>query len=167
MEHWINGTSARRYDENTARPLREPSRLPRQPRRRKPRPRPQAKLRISPLSLVGCATALVLLFLVIFSYVCLYEARSDLAQQEKALQELTQEHERLSAEYESSMDLEAIAQRARQLGMHEPLPSQLRYVQVETADSTTLYGETERENPVARFFGAFGSLFSDLVEYFS
>lgn len=170
MEHYINGTSAWRYDvgrENTARPLQEPTRLPQQPRHRKRRPRPQAKLQVSLFSLVGGAVALVLLLLVVFSYVCLYEARSELAQHKAAQAELAQEQERLTAEYESNLDMDAIEQRARQLGMHEPLPSQIRYVQVETADSTVLYEETEKENPVVRFFGAFGSLFSDLVEYFS
>lgn len=169
MDYRTGGTSAyarSRAGESTARPLPQPQRLPRQPRRPAPAHRSKTKLAVPLFAVAGGSVAFVLLFLVIFSYMRLYEAKSAVSDQRSQQVALQAEQERLQAEFECALDLDAVEARARQLGMREPLASQIRYVQVEMEDSTLVYTQTQRESMLSKVLGAFGSVFADLVEYF-
>ena len=110
--------------------------------------------------------ALFLLFLVVFSYARLYEATSEGAALQESRAELAEVNERLNYDYESKVDLEAVAERARELGMREPLPTQIRVIEIPGSDTTEVF-VPEEKNTFVRIFEAFQSVFVDLTEYFS
>ena len=72
----------------------------------------------------------------------------------------------MSYEYESKVDLETVAERARELGMREPLPTQIRVIEIPGSDTTEVFAPEEK-NTFVRIFEAFQSVFVDLTEYFS
>ena len=87
-----NGSAA--YDvrrRNTAQPLEQPERLPDAPARRKPARHVRARLGISPLTALGAAAAVLMLALVVFSYIRLYEARSDVGKLQTQLSTLEEQ----------------------------------------------------------------------------
>ncbi len=153
--------------QNTARPLERPQRLPESPVRKQPAKRVRAKVAVAPLALLGTVVVFALLFLVIFSYVSLYETQTDVAELENTLEVLNEQQAHLEAKYEAALDLEAVEQRARDLGMKEPNPDQIVYVRVETGDTTQLYAAPQEESFFTRVFDAFRSAFRDAMEYFS
>lgn len=169
-EYRTNGSAA--YDlhsvrDNTARPLRQPERLPDAPERAKPVRRVKTRLAIAPFTVLGTAVAVVMLFLVIFSYVRLYEAQSAVSDLKETKTLLTEEQQRLRSQYENSLDLEAIEARALELGMRQPLPSQIVYVEVAAGDSVELGEVQEERNLLEQIYDAFYGVISDVVEYFS
>ena len=169
-EYRTNGSAA--YDlhsmrDNTARPLRQPERLPDAPERAKPVRRVKTRLAIAPFTVLGTAVAVVMLFLVIFSYVRLYEAQSAVSDLKETKTLLTEEQQRLRSQYENSLDLEAIEARALELGMRQPLPSQIVYVEVAAGDSVELGEVQEERNLFEQIYDAFYGVISDVVEYFS
>lgn len=170
MKYREDGSAA--YDifslqQNTARPLERPDRLPQQPQRTKQKRPPKAKLAVSPFTLIGGCAALVLLFLVIFSYMRLYEAQSGVSSLKNEEEQLLLEQEGLKAQLEQGIDLDQIEARARQLGLREALPSQVIYVEVKAGDSTTVYECPQEGSILRRICVAFVSTWTDLVEYFS
>ncbi len=169
-EYRTNGSAA--YDlhsvrDNTARPLKQPERLPDAPERAKPVRRVKTRLAIAPFTVLGTAVAVVMLFLVIFSYVRLYEAQSAVSDLKDTKSTLTEEQQRLRSQYENSLDLEAIEARALELGMRQPLPSQIVYVEVAAGDSVELGQVQEERNLLEQIYDAFYGVISDVVEYFS
>ena len=169
-EYRTNGSAA--YDlhsvrDNTARPLKQPERLPDAPERAKPVRRVKTRLAIAPFTVLGTAVAVVMLFLVIFSYVRLYEAQSAVSDLKETKTLLTEEQQRLRSQYENSLDLEAIEARALELGMRQPLPSQIVYVEVAAGDSVELGEVQEERNLFEQIYDAFYGVISDVVEYFS
>ena len=94
-----NGSAA--YDvrrRNTAQPLERPERLPDAPARRKPARHVRARLGISPLTALGAAAAVLMLALVVFSYIRLYEARSDVGKLQTQLSTLEEQQARLQSQ---------------------------------------------------------------------
>ena len=111
-----NGSAA--YDvrrRNTAQPLEQPERLPDAPARRKPARHVRARLGISPLTALGAAAAVLMLALVVFSYIRLYEARSDVGKLQTQLSTLEEQQARLQSQYDNALDLEQIEKRAKEL----------------------------------------------------
>ncbi len=132
-EYRFNGSAA--YEaapsrETTARPLRKPRRLPDAKVYYPPVKKVKAKLQVAPLTVLGVAAVAVLLFCVIFNYARLYEAKTAAAELEKEYAQLLAQQSALTGQYESALDLSAIEERARELGMTEPVEGQIVYVQV-------------------------------------
>ena len=156
-----NGSAA--YDvrrRNTAQPLEQPERLPDAPARRKPARHVRARLGISPLTALGAAAAVLMLALVVFSYIRLYEARSDVST-------LEEQQARLQSQYDNALDLEQIEKRAKELGMRQPGSSQIIYVQVDADDTTEVYAAPAEKNVFVHVIDAFRSAFTDAINYFS
>ena len=104
--------------ENTARSLsKKPKRLPDVPAREKPAQRPRAAISLT--AVVGAAAALFLLFLVVFSYVRLYELKSEVGELKQTVVKLNEQSDALRSEYEAKLDLQQVERRARELGLHE------------------------------------------------
>ncbi len=156
--------------ESTARPLhkpqRKPERLPQAPAHRQENA-VRAKPAISLVAVFGTAVAIVLLFFVIFNYVKLYEAQNEVSDLRQTRQTLHEEQQRLQLQYEEAIDLNAITERATALGLHEPLPSQIVYVTVQTQDSAQVYAAPAERGFFARVYDAFVGTFRDVAEYFS
>lgn len=169
-EYRMNGAAA--YDiyaqqDQTARPLERPDGLPEAPARREPVRKVKTRLAISPLAMLGTALALVMLFLVVFSYVRLYEAQSEVGELQSQKDTLGEQQERLRLQYESSLDLEAIEKRALELGLRQPSASQNVYVKIVTDDTTELFEAQEEQGLFAQVYDAFCGVLHDVVEYFS
>ena len=142
-------------------PVRRPSRLPEEP---KTQPKPEAKqARIAPFTLAGIAVVAVLLFCIVFSYARLFEVQNAQAALEAQKTALLAEQERLQAEYESGIDLDEIAKRAEQLGMHLPQSGQMQSVQIVEPAAPAQSAPSEGMN----VFESFQALFLDLQAYFS
>ena len=162
-----NGSAALNIytQESTARPLERPQRLPDAPARKTQKEK--LRLTVSPFTILGGAVAVLMLLLVVFSYVRMYEEQSRVSAMQETRAALTQEQERLTADYERSLDLKQVEQRARQLGMREAQPSQIREIEIAAGDTTQVFDAPEERNIFEQVFDAFQSLFRDAVEYFS
>ena len=155
------------YKQNTARPLERPDHLPDAPAHAEPAKKVRLKLKISPFAVVGGILCAVLMVLVIFSYVNMFEVQNEIASLEATRRELAEENARLRADYEGAIDLEVIEERALALGMRQPASDQIRYVQVGEGDTTQVYSEPEDRNIFEDVFYAFRDAFQDVKEYFS
>ena len=167
MRYPTEGSSAVQSRESTARPLKRSEGLPEEPLHHSPVRRVKTRLHISPFALLGSAAAMVMLFLVIFSYMRLYEAQSTVSGLKQEITELEQQRERLSARFENALNLEEVEARARKLGLREPLPSQIVYVEVAAGDTTEVFQAPEEGNIFRRVYEAIAGTISDAVEYFS
>ena len=133
--------------ESTARSLsKKPKRLPDVPAREKPAQRPRAAISLT--AVVGAAAALFLLFLVVFSYVRLYELKSEVGELKQTVVKLNEQSDALRSEYEAS-------------------PLQKIYVEVAPADTTEVYTPPAERNVFERVYDAFRYVLSDLKAYFS
>ena len=89
---------------------------------------------------------------------------SDLKDQQT---ELATQEQRLRSQYENSLDLPAIEARAKELGMRQPLASQIVYVEVAAGDTVQIAAAAEERNLIEQIYDAFHGVISDVVEYFS
>lgn len=167
-----NGSAA--YDiyaaqnvQNYALPKQRPERLPDAPAHPRPVRKTRTKVAVSPFALIGGAMACLMLLLVVFSYVRLYETKSQVGELESKLSDLNEEQARLQSKYEGALDLEAVEQRAKELNMRKPGPSQIVYIQVGSEDTAEVYTATKSENFFQRAFSAFKNIFTDALEYFT
>ena len=142
-------------------PVEEPSHLPEEPKKEQPLIEAPAK-GISPFTVVAVAVVLVLLFGLLFSMMRLFEIRSEGAELRRQIRQLQTQQERLVAEYESGIDMDAVAERAEALGMHIPYAEQIRYVHVELPEPV----ETVTEKVEMGLLDAFSAMVQDLKAYF-
>ena len=150
---------------NTAQPLEKPEHLPEAPAA--PAKKVKYKLAISPFAVIGTAVAVVLLLLVIFSYVSMFEVQNEIGSLKSAQNEFSVQQEKLRSDYESSIDLSVIEERALALGMHQATSDQIHYVQIGEGDTTQVYSAPEDRNIFEQIYDAFYGVFSDVGEYFS
>lgn len=162
-----NGSAAYDIRTNTAQPAQRPDRLPEAPQRVKPARKVKTKLAIAPFTVLGTAVVVVMLFLVVFSYVRLYEVQSRVSDLKTQKTELTTQEQRLRSHYENSLDLPAIETRAKELGMRQPLASQIVYVEVAAGDTVEIAAAPQERNLIEQVYDAFYGVISDVVEYFS
>ena len=125
------------------------------------------KLAISPFAVVGTAVAVLMVLLVVFSYVRMFEVRNEIAALESTRSELKVQQEKLHSQYESSIDLTVIEERALALGMRQPTMDQVRYVQISEGDTTQVFSVPEERNIFRQIYDAFCGVFRDAAEYFS
>ena len=154
------------YAGNTARPLPKPKRLPDVPSRRKTAAAPKFRFRLSPLTLLGAAVCLGMLFLVVFCYVRIYETHSEISVLQENKTALESEQETLREQYEAAIDLNQIERRARALGMHEPHEGQIVRIQTEAADVSEVYVKPEKQNLFVRTYNALYGAIREALEYF-
>ena len=166
-QYRTNGSAALNIfaQESTARPLERPQRLPEAPAQKKPKEK--LRLTVSPFTVVGGAVAVLMLLLVVFSFARMFEEQSKVSAMRETCAALTQEQERLTATYEQSVDLNQVEQRARQLGMRELQPSQIREIEIAAGDTTQVFDAPEERNIFEQIYDAFRSVFRDAAEYFS
>ena len=166
-EYRSNGSAAYDIRTNTAQPAQRPDRLPEAPQRVNPARKVKTKLAIAPFTVLGTAVVVVMLFLVVFSYVRLYEVQSRVSDLKTQKTELTTQEQRLRSHYENSLDLPAIETRAKELGMRQPLASQIVYVEVAAGDTVEIAAAPQERNLIEQVYDAFYGVISDVVEYFS
>lgn len=153
------------YGQESAARRPERDRLPQD----RPQARPQTKTRPQSalLTAVELAAAAVVLILVIFSQMKLYEVTSQVNTLQTELSSLQEQQALLRSEYDSSVDLAAIEDVAmNQLGMSRPVAGQTVYVNLSGMDRAEVLTEGH-----GGFFssvtGLVSEAFSNLGEYLS
>jgi len=153
-----------RSRENTAEELTAPQELPQEQLRPKKRVRVKVKTAIAPFTLFGMLAAACMLVLVIFGYVQLYEATTNVSELQSKLQTLNQQQVLLQSKYEGKIDLSAIEKRAGELGLTEPTQEQTVYVNLTGSDCAEIY-QQQKTNVVEEVISAMKQSISDLIAY--
>lgn len=143
-------------------PVEVPSHLPEEPKKEQPLIEAPTE-GISPLTVASVAVVLLLLFGLLFSMMRLFEVRSEQAELNRQLRQLRTQQEHLIAEFESGIDMDAVAQRAEELGMHIPYADQVQYVHVELPEPV----EAVAEEVKMGLAEAIGAMVRDMEAYFS
>ena len=110
----------------------------------KPRPRhrkqpvARQKMVVSPFALLGIAVSLLMLVLVLFGYAQVYESASQLGEMRDTVAELQEENRKLQNEYDSSINLEKIETRAKELGMQQPTAKQSVTLHIPAEDTAVI-----------------------------
>ncbi|MEA4965801.1 MAG: hypothetical protein VB055_08290 [Oscillospiraceae bacterium] len=128
--------------------------------------RVKARMTVSPFSVLGIAAAVFLAVLVIFGYVRLYEADSNLSTLQNELSDLQSEQGKLQNTYEEQVNLASIEQQALALGMHQPKSSQTVYVNLTGLDRAEIT-PAEHKNVFGTVYSAIRDSILDFVEYLS
>lgn len=150
------------YTQDGARRLRELPREKAKPERQK---RIKAKLTLAPTAMLGGVLAAVMLVMVIFGYVRLYEAKNQLGDVRQEATALQESNEKLRSVYESGIDLDAIEARALELGMQKSTGSQVVYVDVAVPDHAEITVQ-KQTNWLEDAAHAIKDGFLSLLEYF-
>lgn len=140
-----------------AQPIRRPRRLPDAKVCYPPVKQQQPRVRIAPLTVLGTLAVAVLMFLVVYHYASLYEAKMAAAELEQSYARLLTQQEALQGQYESALNMEQVEQRARELGMSEPSKDQIVYVSFSDAEA-----QTEQKDPAYQIFADFSAAISAL-----
>ena len=148
--------------ESTARPL--PKQQPKPHKKTRKKPVVHEKIAIAPFAVLGVALALFMLVLVLFGYVQIYEAGSEVANLEDRIATLQEENKKLQTQFENAVDLQQIEQSARELGMQQPSSKQKITVRVPVEDVTVISAETG-SNPIETAVRAIYETAQDLLEY--
>ena len=152
------------FRSNAARPLERPRQLPDEqplPQRQK---RVREKTAIAPFTLFGMLAAACMLVLVIFGYVQLYEATTEVSRLESQLQQLNAQQALLKSKYEGKIDLDTIEQRAAELGLRTPEAEQIVYVNLSGSDRAEIYQQT-RTSLIGEIVQTIEQSVSSLIAY--
>lgn len=155
--------SYERYDGNA---VRRPQRqgLPEErpvPRRQE---RVKVKTAVAPFTLFGMAAVVLMLILVVFGYVQLFEATTEVGELQTQLTELTAQQTLLESRYESRIDLKLVQERAEKLGMSAPREDQIIYVSLAGTDRAEIF-EEEKTSIVTEIIQAVEESVSNLIAY--
>lgn len=150
------------YRESTARPLPQETPLPQKKSQEKPRQEQAGG--ISLLTVLGGAVCAFLLILVFFSSNQLNRARQQNQRLEAAVSRLSEQRDRLQAEFDELIDRNVLATQARLMGMHGPERGQVVAISVPAPAAAEEQPET-KENPLMLVWQAIWETAASLVEY--
>lgn len=119
---------------------------------------------VSPFAVLGMTMAIVMLVLVIFGYVQVYEAGSQVDEMQSRVTQLQEDNRNLQNQYDSSINLEDIEARARELGMQQPSAKQIITLNIPAQDTAVIARESAA-NPIAAAINAIVDTFRSLLEY--
>ena len=139
-----------------------PSHLPEEPKEKEPL-LIEEKKGVSFLAVIGGGVVLLLFLGLLISMIQLFEARSERAELRRQLQQLQTRHERLTTRYESTVDMDTVAQRAEAMGMHAPWVEQVQYIDVEQSEVVSQTTRTIQEGIRDTFY----TVTEDMEAYFS
>ena len=123
------------------------------------RRRPAGRLRRTIAAAVAC-----LLVLVVFGYVQLFEATSEVSKLENQLSALQSQQTQLQSRYEARIDLDAIETAAGDLGLTKPSQEQIVYLDLSGADRAEIYQE-EKTSVFSEIVSAMEQSVSGLIAY--
>ena len=161
-----NGSAAYDLYNNAAGSLRLPQELPEERKEPVRRQKVKAKTAVAPFALVGVTVVVCLLMMVVYGFVQLYEATSEVGELNDRLTELQIENGKLRSGYESAIDLTLIELQAKQLGMKMPSPNQEVYVNISNTDRGEVIA-ADRPNVFRQTWEAVRESFTGILEYFS
>ena len=138
------------------------------PQRRK-KIRVKAKVAVAPFTVAGFCAVIVMMVLVIFGYVQLYEASSHNADLKDELSALKEENAAYVNQYESQIDLSHVEDVAiQELGMHKTLADQTVYLDLSSAEDKGVVLSTDgKPGVLRRAYETVRDSLSSLLEYLS
>ena len=142
----------------------EPQHLPEERPLPQKRQRAKARTALAPFTVVGMLAVACLLVLVVFGYVQLFEATSEVSKLENQLSALQSQQTQLQSRYEARIDLDAIETAAGDLGLTKPSQEQIVYVNLAGTDQAEIY-KTEKSSILSEIIGAVEQSISDLIAY--
>ena len=164
-----NGAAA--YDvysvENTLRqPVREPERheLPQERELPQKRQRVRARTAVAPFTILGAAISACMMILVIFGYVQLFEASSNVSRLETQLANLKEQQLMLQSKYDAKIDLNAAEEYAAEIGLTRCQPEQIVYVSFSGDDQAEIYTQ-QRTSVFGEILDAMQQSILGLIEY--
>ena len=160
----FNGSAAYDYRSNAV-PKPRPAVLPEEKPVQHTKKLPKAKPVIAPLAVLGIVAAALLLLMVVYSYVQLYETKGRVDELSSQLTEARANTAKLRSTYESRIDLAAIEARAKELGMTLPSSRQTVYLNVAGADHAEVLQVDERSY-FEKAWDALTGSFHGMLEYF-
>lgn len=117
-----------------------------------------------PFTVVGMLAVACLLVLVVFGYVQLFEATSEVSKLENQLSALQSQQTQLQSRYEARIDLDAIETAAGDLGLTKPSQEQIVYLDLSGADRAEIYQE-EKTSVFSEIVSAMEQSVSGLIAY--
>ncbi|MBO4418396.1 MAG: hypothetical protein J5789_00995 [Oscillospiraceae bacterium] len=154
------------YDvRTTAVPRPRPARLPEEKPLPKAKQAPKPRLAIAPLAVVGLIVVGVLLMMVVYSYVQLYEATDRIGELSKDLASAQVATEKIRSTYESRIDLAQVEARAKELGMTQPSARQTVYLNIAGADHAEVL-QVDQRGFLEKAWDAVSDSFNGVLEYF-
>ena len=160
----IHGTAA--YDVRSTAPQRRPVVLPEEKEVPVRVRRVRASVRVSPFVVLGAAAAVFLAALVIFGYVRLYVASSQVSDLEQQSSALEQERSRLESKYENQISLAEVEEQAEALGMTKPKAGQTVSLNLGGGDHAEIT-PAEHTNILAAAYHAIRDSITAFLEYLS
>ena len=142
----------------------EPQHLPEERPLPQKRQRVKARTALAPFTVVGMLAVACMLVLVVFGYVQLFEATSEVSKLENQLSALQSQQTQLQSRYEARIDLDAISAEAGTLGLSKPSQEQIVYLDLSGADRAEIYQE-EKTSVVSEILSAMEQSVSGLIAY--
>lgn len=156
--------AARQYDNARVREQPRQYELPDELPQQRPYRRVKARTAIAPFTLVGIVSVACLMVLVIFGYVQLFEASSDVSKLETKLASLMEQQRMLQSKYDAKIDLDAAEAHAEQIGLSKCQPEQIVYVSFSGTDQAEIYTHT-RSSILTEIIDAMQQSVLGLIEY--
>lgn len=167
-EYYSDGSAARKIETYGGLNVVRETEYVHQPAR-KPKPETQvvrAHSRVPVSSLMGFAVVTVLLFLVVFSYVRLFEVSSESADLQAQLEAVNEKNNKMSAEYEKVLDLNQVKLVATsQCGMKQADKSQIVYISLGNSDKAEIV--KSETGGLKKVISAFLDSIEYIKDYFS
>ena len=154
-----------RFDSNAVRKADLPQELPRERTAPVKKKKVKAKAAVAPFAVVGSLVVACLLIMVVYGYVQLYDATSQVGALNSQLTQVQEENAKLRSSYESSINLTKIEEQAQSYGMRQPTSNQKVYLNISGTDKAEVL-QVEKENAFQKVWQAIRDSFTGLVEYF-
>ena len=165
-DKYYNFSGSAAYDiRSTAVPKPRPAVLPEEKPIQHAKKAPKARPAIAPLALVGLAAVTLLLLMVVYSYVQLYEATDRVGTLNSQLASTQAETAKLRSTFESRIDLAEIEVRAKELGMTLPSSRQTVYLNIAGADHAEVL-QVDQRSFAEKAWDALTDSFHGVLEYF-
>ena len=155
-----NDQAARQYEDGRAYERSLPIELPDERVQEQPYRRVRARTAIAPFTLAGILTVACLMILVIFGYVQLFEASSNVSRLETQLANLKEQQLMLQSKYDAKIDLNAAEEYAAEIGQ----PEQIVYVSFSGDDQAEIYTQ-QRTSVFGEILDAMQQSILGLIEY--
>ena len=159
-----NDQSARQYDDGRAYERSLPIELPDERVQEQPYRRVRARTAIAPFTLAGILTVACLMILVIFGYVQLFEASSNVSRLETQLANLKEQQLMLQSKYDAKIDLNRAEEYAAEIGLTRCQPEQIVYVSFSGDDQAEIYTQ-QRTSVFGEILDAMQQSILGLIEY--
>ena len=159
-----NDQAARQYDDNRAYERTLPTELRDVLVREQPYRCVKAKTTVAPFTLAGMLTVACLMILVIFGYVQLFEASSNVSRLETQLANLKEQQLMLQSKYDAKIDLTAAEEYAAEIGLTKCQPEQIVYVSFSGTDQAEIYTQ-QRTSVFGEILDAMQQSILGLIEY--